>query len=54
MRLANGVMGYLVPASGAVEINGVRIDARDGVAIKDIAVRITATGNSELVMVDAP
>lgn len=47
--------GYLVPASGAVEVNGVRIDARDGAAIKDIAiVRITAIENSELVMVDAP
>jgi redox-sensitive bicupin YhaK (pirin superfamily) len=46
---------YLVPASGAVEVNGVRIDARDGAAIKDIAVvRITAIENSELVMVDAP
>src|SRR6266853_5271255 len=30
--------GYLVPASGAVEVNGVRIDARDGAAIKDVAV----------------
>ena len=47
--------GYLVPASGAVEINGVRIDARDGAAIKEVAVvRITAIENSELVMVDAP
>ena len=47
--------GYLVPASGAVEVNGVRIDARDGAAIKDVAtLRITAIENSELVMVDAP
>jgi redox-sensitive bicupin YhaK (pirin superfamily) len=47
--------GYLVPASGAVEVNGVRIDARDGAAIKDIAIlRITAIEDSELVMVDAP
>ena len=47
--------GYLVPASGAVEVNGVRIDARDGAAIKDIALlRITAIEDSELVMVDAP
>ncbi len=47
--------GYLVPASGAVEINGVRIEARDGVAIKDVAVvRITAIEDSEVVMVDAP
>jgi quercetin 2,3-dioxygenase len=47
--------GYLVPASGAVEVNGVRIDARDGAAIKDVAVvRITAIEDAELVMVDAP
>jgi redox-sensitive bicupin YhaK (pirin superfamily) len=47
--------GYLVPASGAVDVNGVRINARDGAAIKDVAVvRITAVENSELVMVDAP
>ena len=47
--------GYLGPASGAVEVNGVRVDARDGAAIKDVAVvRITAIENSELVMVDAP
>jgi hypothetical protein len=32
-----------------------RIDARDGAAIRDVAVvRITAIENSELVMVDAP
>jgi redox-sensitive bicupin YhaK (pirin superfamily) len=53
--LGEGRHGYLVPASGAVEVNGVRIDARDGAAIKDVAVvRITAIENSELVMVDAP
>jgi len=47
--------GYLVPTSGAVEVNGVRIDARDGAAIKDVAVvRITAIEDSELIMVDAP
>ena len=47
--------GYLVPASGAVEVNGVRIEARDGAAITDVAVvRITAIEDSEVVMVDAP
>jgi redox-sensitive bicupin YhaK (pirin superfamily) len=47
--------GYLVPASGAVDVNGVRVDARDGAAINDVAVvRITAIEDSELVMVDAP
>ena len=47
--------GYLVPASGAVDVNGVKIEERDGAAIKDVAaVRITAIADSELVMVDAP
>ena len=46
--------GYLVPASGAVDVNGVRISARDGAAIKDVGVvRITAIEDSELIMVDA-
>jgi redox-sensitive bicupin YhaK (pirin superfamily) len=50
-----GRHGYLVPASGAVEVNGARIGARDGVAIKDVAVvRITAIEDSAVVMVDAP
>jgi quercetin 2,3-dioxygenase len=53
--LGEGRYGYLVPASGAVEVNGLRIDARDGAAIKDVAVvRITAIVDSEVVMVDAP
>jgi hypothetical protein len=53
--LAERRHAYLVPASGAVEVNGVRIDARDGAAIKDVAdVTITAIEDSELVMVDAP
>jgi redox-sensitive bicupin YhaK (pirin superfamily) len=53
--LAERRHGYLVPASGAVEVNGLRINARDGAAIKDVAVvRITAIVDSEVVMVDAP
>jgi len=45
---------YLVPAVGAVEINGVRVNARDGVAISDEAqLKITALEDSELVLVDA-
>jgi quercetin 2,3-dioxygenase len=47
--------GYLVPATGAVEVNGTRIEARDGAAITNAAtVRITAVEDSEVVMVDAP
>jgi quercetin 2,3-dioxygenase len=53
--LGDGRHAYLVPASGTVEVNGVRIHARDGAAIKDVAViRITAIEDAELVMVDAP
>src|SRR5487761_2732528 len=45
---------YLVPAAGCVEINGVRVNARDGVAIRDEAqLKITALEDSELVLVDA-
>jgi len=52
--LGEGRHAYLVPATGAVEIEGTRIDARDGVAITDVsAVELTALEDSELVMVDA-
>ena len=45
--------GYLVPATGAVEINGMRANARDGVAISNEAhLRITALEDSELVLVE--
>ena len=52
--LGEGRHAYLVPAKGAVEIDGTRIDARDGAAIKDVeTIEITAIEDSELVMVDA-
>jgi redox-sensitive bicupin YhaK (pirin superfamily) len=45
---------YLVPATGAVETDGTRVNARDGVAISDQAVlRVTAIEDSEIVLVDA-
>ena len=45
--------GYLVPATGAVEIDGVRVNARDGAAIADQDVlRVTALEDSEVVLVD--
>ena len=45
--------GYLVPATGAVEIEGVRVNARDGAAISDTEVlRVTALEQSEIVLVD--
>jgi redox-sensitive bicupin YhaK (pirin superfamily) len=44
---------YLVPSTGAVEINGVRLDTRDGAAIRDESVlKITAIEDAELVLVD--
>jgi len=46
-------LAYLVPSSGVVDINGVRICARDGAAIKDEdLVTITAIEEADLVMVD--
>jgi redox-sensitive bicupin YhaK (pirin superfamily) len=46
--------GYLVPATGAVEIDGIRVNARDGAAIADIdTLRVTAIEDSEIVLVDA-
>jgi quercetin 2,3-dioxygenase len=45
---------YLVPAAGSVEVNGVRVNARDGAAIRGEAkLTITALEDSELVLVDA-
>jgi redox-sensitive bicupin YhaK (pirin superfamily) len=46
--------GYLVPAKGAIEIDGVRVNARDGAAISDLdVIRVTAIEDSEIVLVDA-
>lgn len=46
--------GYLVPATGSVEVNGVRLEARDGAAIANEAVlRVTAVSDAEIVLVDA-
>jgi redox-sensitive bicupin YhaK (pirin superfamily) len=46
--------GYLVPATGVVEIDGVRVGARDGAAISDLdTIRVTAIEDSEIVLVDA-
>jgi hypothetical protein len=45
---------YLVPATGAVEVNGVRIGARDGAAIAgETGLKVTALEDSELILVDA-
>jgi redox-sensitive bicupin YhaK (pirin superfamily) len=45
---------YLVPATGAIQIDDVRVNARDGAAISDIdVIRVTAIEDSEIVLVDA-
>ncbi len=52
--LGAGRHGYLVPAKGAVDVNGTRIDVRDGAAIADVPVlRVTAVEDAEIVLVDA-
>ena len=52
-RLAAGRRAYLVPAKGAVEVNGVRIEARDGAAIENERVlTVTALDDAEIVLAD--
>ena len=51
--LAAGRFGYLVPASGAIGVNGVRIATGDGAAIRDEPVlTVTAEEDAEIVFVD--
>jgi redox-sensitive bicupin YhaK (pirin superfamily) len=53
-ELGDARFGYLVPAAGTVEVNGVRIEARDGAAIKDEkTIRVRAVEDAEIVLVDA-
>ena len=52
--LGKGRHAYLVPAAGSVEVNGVRLGARDGAAVRDEEVlRVTALEDAEVVLVDA-
>jgi redox-sensitive bicupin YhaK (pirin superfamily) len=52
-RLGKGRFGYLVPATGEVEIDGLRVGARDGAAIGDVEwLKVTAIKDSEIVLVD--
>ena len=52
--LGEGHHAYLVPASGTIEVNGVRVNTRDGAAIRDLPVlRIKAIEDAEIVLVDA-
>jgi redox-sensitive bicupin YhaK (pirin superfamily) len=54
-EFAAGRLGYLVPATGRIEINGVTLEARDGAAIsRESKIRVTALERAELVLVDSP
>ena len=53
-RLGPGRHAYLVPARGAVMINGIRIEERDGAAISgEERLQFTALDKTELVLVDS-
>jgi redox-sensitive bicupin YhaK (pirin superfamily) len=52
--VGDGRHAYLVPATGAIEIDGERFNARDGAALDGgQTVTITALEDSEIVLVDA-
>ena len=54
LRLDPRRHAYLVPVNGAIEVNGVRAEARDGVAITgEEALEIKALDDTEIVLVDA-
>ena len=53
LPLARGRAAYLVPARGAVTVNGAALGARDGAAIRDEPeLAISATEDAELVLVE--
>ena len=46
--------GYLVPAIGQIDVNGVTVKSRDGLAARDVeTLTVTALTDSEIVLVDA-
>jgi quercetin 2,3-dioxygenase len=52
--LGAGRHAYLVPSKGAVEVNGVRVNERDGAAIAQVETfTVKALEDSEIVLVDA-
>lgn len=52
--LGPGRFAYLVPATGAIRIEDVTAQARDGVAIRDMdSIRIHAIEDSEVILVDS-
>jgi quercetin 2,3-dioxygenase len=52
-RIKAGRKAYLVVAAGAADVNGVRLRARDGAAVRDEEMlRVTAVEDAEIVLVD--
>jgi redox-sensitive bicupin YhaK (pirin superfamily) len=45
--------GYLVPAKGSVEVNGVALNARGAAIAEEPVVKVRALEDTELVLVDA-
>ena len=53
LALAPGHHAYLVPAKGTVEVNGIRVNARDGAAIADEKeIAIAGVEDAEIVLVE--
>jgi redox-sensitive bicupin YhaK (pirin superfamily) len=53
-RFGDGRYGYLVPAKGRVEVNGVVLEICDGAAIRDEdVIHVTAHEDADVVLVDA-
>ncbi|MEQ9491686.1 MAG: pirin family protein [Alphaproteobacteria bacterium] len=54
-RLGGGRGAYLVPAGGDIELNGKKVNARDGVAVSDEeSIDIRALEKTEVILVDVP
>jgi len=51
--VGDGRHAYLVPATGSVTIDGEAVNARDGAALSSGSYTIVATGDAEIVLVDA-
>ena len=51
--LGEGRRAYLVPATGAIDVDGVALNARDGALTGGGTIRITARADAEIVMVDS-
>jgi len=52
-RLPKGRRAYLVAALGTVEVNGLRLEERDGAAVEDeSALQVIAIDDAEIVLVD--